>query len=64
VVPIILRPCDWQHSPLKDLQCLPRDGKAVTEWDNPDAAFLDIQNAERESPRLCKRGMKRCSFLR
>src|SRR5215470_15647951 len=21
VIPIILRPCDWQHSPLKDLQC-------------------------------------------
>ncbi len=27
VIPIILRPCDWQHSPLQDLQCLPRDGK-------------------------------------
>ena len=32
VVPIILRPCDWQHSPLKDFQCLPRDGKPVTQW--------------------------------
>src|SRR5437667_5898442 len=30
VIPIILRPCDWQHSPLKALQCLPRDGKPVT----------------------------------
>jgi TIR domain/NACHT domain len=42
VVPIILRPCDWQHSPLKDLQCLPRDGKPVTQWQDLDEAFHAI----------------------
>src|SRR5947209_19505570 len=42
VIPIILRPCDWQTSPFAPLQCLPRDGKAVTVWQNPDEAFLDI----------------------
>src|SRR5215472_12109303 len=41
VIPIILRPCDWQHSPLKDLQCLPRDGKPVTKWPDQDEAFAD-----------------------
>jgi TIR domain-containing protein/NACHT domain-containing protein len=39
VIPIILRPCDWQHSPLKDLQCLPRDGKPVTRWQDQDEVF-------------------------
>ena len=30
VVPIIVRPCKWQSEPvLKDLQALPKDGKAV-----------------------------------
>ncbi len=39
VIPIILRLCDWQHSPLKDLQCLPRDGKPVTQWQDQDEVF-------------------------
>src|SRR5690348_17623516 len=26
VVPVILRPCDWQHSPFAKLQALPRNG--------------------------------------
>ncbi|HEY0606431.1 MAG TPA: toll/interleukin-1 receptor domain-containing protein, partial [Herpetosiphonaceae bacterium] len=30
VIPIIVRPCVWQSEPvLKDLQALPKDGKAV-----------------------------------
>src|SRR5260221_2084879 len=36
VIPIILRPCDWRSSPFAHLQCLPRDGKAVTTWQNLD----------------------------
>src|SRR6266700_2090432 len=42
VIPIILRPVDWRTSPFARLQCLPRDGKAVTTWQNPDEAFLTI----------------------
>jgi DNA polymerase III delta prime subunit len=42
VIPIILRPADWQTSPLASLQSLPPDGKAVTTWPNPDEAFLAI----------------------
>src|SRR6266487_413378 len=41
-IPIILRPCDWQSSPFARLQSLPRDGKAVTTWQNQDEAFLVI----------------------
>src|ERR1700730_15817417 len=40
VIPIILRPCDWHSAPFGSLQCLPRDGKAVTTWQNLDEAFL------------------------
>src|ERR1051326_920204 len=31
VIPVILRPCDWHNAPFGHLQCVPRDGKAVTE---------------------------------
>lgn len=42
VIPIILRPCRWQSTPLAQLQAVPRDGKPVTEWLSRDAAFDDI----------------------
>ena len=41
VVPIIMKPSDWKHSPFKDLQVLPRDGRPVTRWDDQDEALLD-----------------------
>jgi hypothetical protein len=42
VVPIILRPADWQDSPLGALQALPSNGRPVTTWSNRDQAWLDI----------------------
>lgn len=42
VVPIILRPCDWQPAPFGRLQALPKEGKPITTWDNQDQAFLDV----------------------
>lgn len=48
VVPILLRPVDWTSSPFAGLQALPRNGKAVTEWPDQDAAFRDIATALRE----------------
>jgi GTPase SAR1 family protein len=42
VVPIIVRPCDWQYSPFAHLQCLPRTGKPISTWDHQDEAFLAI----------------------
>lgn len=49
VIPIILRPCDWHTAPFGRLQCLPRDGKAVTTWDNQDEAFVDIVGGIRKT---------------
>src|SRR5438067_2533914 len=46
VIPIILRPVDWEHIPsLSKLQALPTKAKPVTTWPTPpeyDAAFVDI----------------------
>jgi hypothetical protein len=42
VVPIILRPSDWQDSPLGALQALPNSGRPVSSWPNRDQAWLDV----------------------
>ena len=42
VVPIIVRPCDWHHSPLAALQALPSTGRPVSTWPNRDQAWLDV----------------------
>ena len=42
VIPIILRPVDWHSAPFGQLLVLPKDGKAITTWENIDSAFLDI----------------------
>ena len=47
VVPIIIRPCTWQSEPiLKDLQAMPKDGKAVITFPENtgerDQAWTDI----------------------
>ncbi|MEM9908093.1 MAG: toll/interleukin-1 receptor domain-containing protein, partial [Cyanobacteria bacterium P01_D01_bin.44] len=43
VIPIIIRPVDWQASQLSALGVLPTDGKAVTQWRDRDAAWLDVE---------------------
>lgn len=42
VIPIILRPCDWQSEIFAKLQALPENGKPITTWENQDSAFTDI----------------------
>ncbi|MCB0617307.1 MAG: toll/interleukin-1 receptor domain-containing protein [Saprospiraceae bacterium] len=42
VVPVILRPCDWQDTPFARLQALPAGAKPVTQWNDADEAFLNV----------------------
>ena len=42
VVPIIIEPCDWKASPLRELKAVPKDGNPVSEWTNANNAYLDI----------------------
>jgi serine/threonine protein kinase len=39
VVPLLLRPVEWQASPLASCSCIPSNGPAVTEWTNSGSAF-------------------------
>jgi hypothetical protein len=42
VIPIILRPVDWESTLIKTLQVLPPDGKPITTWSNRDKAFAEV----------------------
>lgn len=42
VIPLLLRPVDWQQTPFGKLTVLPRNEKPITAWRNRDAAFTDI----------------------
>ncbi len=48
VIPVILRPADWQHTLLASLQALPGNAKPVTKWSNQDEAFVSVANGIRE----------------
>ncbi|MBV9615330.1 MAG: tetratricopeptide repeat protein [Ktedonobacteraceae bacterium] len=42
VVPVLLRPTNWNVTPLSQYRPLPSDGRPVSRWPNSDAAFTDI----------------------
>lgn len=47
VIPVVLRPVDWESTPFSKLQALPRDAKPVTLWADPDEAFETIAKSIR-----------------
>ncbi len=50
LIPVILRPCDWQNgTPFSGLMAAPKDGKPVVKWPNLDDAFLDIAKTLRRA---------------
>ncbi|CAK8723160.1 hypothetical protein KKHLCK_12465 [Candidatus Electrothrix laxa] len=49
VIPIIIRPTDWSGAPFSKFQAVPKDGKAVTIWDNEDEAWLNVVQGIKKS---------------
>jgi hypothetical protein len=48
IIPILLRPCDWQSTMVAHLQCLPRNGIPITSWENQDEALTSIAQEIRQ----------------
>lgn len=48
VVPILLRPVDWQGAPFAHLQALPNAGRAITLWNNQDEAWVEVAQGIRK----------------
>ena len=42
VIPIILRPCDWETSQFSKIQALPKNALPVVEWPTHDAALTNV----------------------
>jgi tetratricopeptide (TPR) repeat protein len=42
VIPILVRPVDWENAPFKHLSVLPTDAKPITLWRNREEAFKNI----------------------
>ena len=49
VIPILLRPVDWQRAPFAHLRPLPSDATFLTEWANLDRAFAEIATGIRHA---------------
>ena len=49
VIPVILKPADWQSAGLEGLQSLPKDGKPVSTWADHDTAYLNIAQGLRRT---------------
>ncbi len=48
VIPVILRPCDWQNTPFGNLKACPNDGKPVVNHTTLDDGFLQVAQAVRQ----------------
>ncbi|MBD1916270.1 MULTISPECIES: hypothetical protein [Cyanophyceae] len=48
VIPILLRPVDWQGAPFSQLPLLPKNHQPVTTWPNQDQVFQEIAAGIRE----------------
>jgi len=49
VIPVILRSCLWQKSPLGSLKALPTNGQAVTTWNDIDEALTVVASGVRDA---------------
>ncbi len=56
VIPIILRPCEWKHSPLNRFHALPYRAKPVVKWTPQDEAFNDIAQGIRRVVNSLRKG--------
>lgn len=49
VIPIIVKPCDWEGTPFSKLQFVPKNAKPITKWDDQDDAFLNVVQSIRKA---------------
>lgn len=45
LIPIIVRPCLWKATPIKDILVLPKDGTPISQYTDKDEAYLEIVSA-------------------
>ena len=45
IIPIIVRPCRWKDSALKDYLAATKDGQEISKYENRDDAWLEVVNS-------------------
>lgn len=63
VIPILLKPTDWQHTPFGHLKPLPDQGRAITLWENQDEAWTQVAKGIRKVA-LEIRGRHKAAWVR
>lgn len=48
LVPILIRPVSWDLLPIAQLQPLPKDGRAISQWPTPDDGWVDVMRGLRD----------------
>jgi hypothetical protein len=43
VIPIVIKACNFEKTEIATLQALPKGGKPLSAWDNPEQAWADIE---------------------
>ena len=56
VLPIIVRRCNWEETPLARLQVLPADAKPISARDDPDHGWLEVARAVRAAAQSRRSG--------
>ncbi len=54
VIPVMLRPVDWQGTPFARLQYVPTGTKAITQWSDRDEALREVATAIRTAVTLLR----------
>ncbi len=49
VIPIILRPVDWQAAPIANIQALPFNGRPVSSWPSKDEVWSEVATGIRNA---------------
>jgi predicted chitinase len=48
LIPVVLKPVDWEGTALQRLQALPTDGKPISKWSNTDEALVSVSQGIRK----------------
>jgi hypothetical protein len=59
VIPVILRPVDWEHAPFAHIQALPKNAKPITVWANRDEGLADAAKGIRRAVEELSARLKR-----
>lgn len=48
IIPVIVRACMWDETPLKNFLAFPKDGKPIEQYERKDDAYLEIAKGVRK----------------